>query len=150
MYEVECQSGKPVVSTLDTARNTGAAVSLALDVSTSGICGAHGCPSEFMFLLDPARPWWVSLNECQMLQNNTSWVEISEPTRYPMFDEGDRMTFEGYGVWRTLDARAAALTSSKHCHLNAFWWNHCITYQFSQILRAKPQRPGNWAAVWHV
>jgi len=56
MYEVECQSGKPVVSTLDTARNTGAAVSLALDVSTSGICGAHGCPSEFMFLLDPARP----------------------------------------------------------------------------------------------
>jgi len=55
MCEVECQSGKPVVSTLDTARNTGTAVSLALDVSNSRICGVRGCPSEFMFLLDPAR-----------------------------------------------------------------------------------------------
>jgi len=55
MYEVGCQSGKPVVSALDTARNTGAAVSLALDVSTSGICGVHGYPSEFKFLLGSAR-----------------------------------------------------------------------------------------------
>jgi len=55
MDEVECQSGEPVVSTLDTARNTGATVSLAFDASTSGICGVYGYPSEFRFLV-PVRP----------------------------------------------------------------------------------------------
>jgi len=65
MCEVECQSGKPVVSTLDTARNTDAAVSLALDVHTSGICGVHGVHRNSCFsLILPACDGSAQMGSC--------------------------------------------------------------------------------------